>query len=503
MKTNFISLDKLILFFSFILSFAALYLSYTNNYILTYNDAASHLNIARRVIDNLTPGIAQIGTVWLPLPHVLMMPFAWNDWLWHTGFAGSIVSMIAFIASVFFTFKTIFIITRSNIGASLGALVMALNPNLLYMQTTPMSEPLLIAAFVMAIYFLAKYVMTWELHSLLLSSIFVACATLVRYDGWFLFMLLGIILPFWITYFRGRKEAESSVILFMFMGGIGIALWVFWNLIIFGDPLYFITGPYSAYAQQRVLSSVGQLPTEGNLFNAGYYFMWAVISNNGLTLFITSIISALIVPFILQHKKTLIVYIAAFSPILFNVIALFVGQSAMNVPQAFENPGMFNIRYGMMALPFIALVLGTVSSNKVLSVAVAGLLFFQSFLFIQQGIPVSLADGINGLKNTYYTVEASNWFKENYQGGLILTTLASHDAFVARTGIPIKNYIHEGTKPYWDDVLKWPDDRVQYIATLSFPPDSVYKSLVNNPEFKQKYELVHSYEKFGIYKRKN
>jgi hypothetical protein len=157
----------------------------------------------------------------------------------------------------------------------------------------------------------------------------------------------------------------------------------------------------------------------------------------------------------------------------------------------------------MMALPFIALVLGTVASNKILSVAVAGLLFFQSFLFIQQGIPVSLADGINGLKNTYYTVEASNWFKENYQGGLILTTLASHDAFVARTGIPMKNYIHEGTKPYWDDVLKWPDDRVQYIATLSFPPDSVYKSLVNNPEFKQKYELVHSYEKFGIYKRKN
>lgn len=501
MNSKIISMDKIVLFFAFAVSFAALYLSYTNNFVLTYNDAASHLNIARRVIDNLTPGIAQIGTVWLPLPHVLMIPFALNDYLWHTGFAGSVVSMLAFIASVVFTFKTIHIITKSNIGAILGAAVMALNPNFLYMQTTPMTEPVLIATFVLAIYFLAKYIMNWQLQSLLLSSIFVACSTLVRYDGWFLFMLLGVLLPFWIAFFRGRKEAESSVILFLFMGGIGIGLWVFWNLVIFGDPLYFIIGPYSAYAQQRVLSSVGQLPTEGNLFNATYYFMWSVIANNGMVLFFSSIISSLIIPFLLKNNKTLIIYVAAFSPILFNIIALFVGQSAMNVPEAPINPGMFNIRYGMMALPFIALVLGTVASNRILSLVVAGVLIFQSFIFFQQGTPITLADGVGGLKNTYYTVEASEWFRNNYQGGLILTSLASHDAFVARTGIPMKNYIHEGTKPFWDDALNWPEENVQYIVALSFPPDSVYKALANNQEFKNKYQLVHSYEKFGIYKR--
>ncbi len=492
---------KLILAFAVVVSFAALYLSYTNNYILTYNDAASHLNIARRVIDNLTPGIAQIGTVWLPLPHVLMLPFAWNDYLWHTGFAGSIVSMLAFIASVLYTYKTIFLITRSLVGSTLGGLIMGLNPNLLYIQTTPMTEPVLIAAFVMAIYFLAKYVVTWQLQSLLLSSIFVAAATLIRYDGWFLFFFLGGLLPFWIAFFRGRKEAESSIILFLFMGGIGIFLWVFWNWAIFGDPMYFITGPYSAYAQQRVLSSVGQLPTEGNLYNASFYFMWAVIGNNGMVLFVSSLISSLMVPFFIKYKKTLIVYAAAFSPILFNVIALFVGQSAMNVPQAPENPGMFNIRYGMMALPFIALTLGTIGSHKVWRFVVAGLLIFQCYIFLGQGAPITLADGVNGLKNTYYTVEASQWFRENYQGGLILTSLASHDAFVARTQIPMKNYIHEGTKPYWDDALKWPDENVKYIATLSFPPDSVYRSLVNNRAFKERYKLVHSYEKFGIYQR--
>ena len=57
--------------------------SYGNGYAVAYGDAASHLNIARRAIDSLTPGAAQLGSVWLPLPHVLMMLFVWSDFLWN------------------------------------------------------------------------------------------------------------------------------------------------------------------------------------------------------------------------------------------------------------------------------------------------------------------------------------------------------------------------------------------------------------------------------------
>lgn len=486
---------------TFFLSCAALYFSFINNYILTYNDAASHLNIARRIFDNLTPGIAQIGTVWLPLPHLLMLPFAWNDWLWNTGFAGSVVSMGAFLASVFFTYKTIYLVSKSWIGGIIGSCVMALNPNFLYIQTTPMTEPLLIASFIMSVYFLAKYVQNWQVQSLLISSIFVACATLIRYDGWFLYAFLTALLPIWIWKWRGIKEAESSVILFLFMGGFGIVTWVVWNWMIFGDPMYFITGPYSAYAQQRVLSQVGQLPTEGNIYNAVLYYFWAVVSNNGMILLFSSLLSLLIIPFFVKQKKFLILFMAAFSPILFNVLALFIGQSAMNVPQAPTNPGMFNIRYGMMALPFIALSLGILASDKWMRFLVLFVLGLQSWVFVNEGIPVSLADGIHGREQTYYTVEASKWLRENYTGGLILTSLASHDAFVARTQLPMKNYIHEGTQDHWYDALHDPSEEVEYIATLSFPPDSVYKQLATNPTFLKKYKMIHSYEKFGIYKR--
>lgn len=498
-----ISLEKAVVALTTIVSFAALYFSYTAGYILTYNDAASHLNIARRVIDSLTPGFAQIGTVWLPLPHILMLTFTWNDFLWHSGLAGSFVSMAAYIFGVYFMYKLLFLLTESISASSIGALILGLNPNLLYLQTTPMTEPLLITSIIVSVYFLAKYLKENTIKDLILCGAFVSASTLIRYDGWFLFICLSLMVPIFLFFKFGRKKAEGATILFLGAGGLGIFLWFLWNLAIFGDALYFITGPYSAAAQQKVLKSVGQLPTQGDLYISSLYYMWSVINNNGVFLTISAVIGAFLIPFALKKKSQFITILAISSPILFNIIALYFGQSAMNVPQAPRDPGLFNIRYGVMALPAIAVILGILSSNKYLRIIVVVLLFIQSVYFVKQGIPVSLADGIKGLKNTMYTVKSSKWLAQNYQGGLILTSLASHDAFVARTGLSMKYYVHEGTRDYWHNALKNPNEDVQYIALLSFPPDSVYRALKDNQNFKNNYEMVHNYGTFEIYKRKN
>jgi hypothetical protein len=50
--------------------------AFRNQTILLYADAHSHLLIARRVFDSLNPGLAQLGDVWLPLSHLLMVPLA-------------------------------------------------------------------------------------------------------------------------------------------------------------------------------------------------------------------------------------------------------------------------------------------------------------------------------------------------------------------------------------------------------------------------------------------
>src|ERR1051326_5479076 len=61
--------------------------------ILLYGDAVAHINIARRVFDSRTPGLLQLGTVWLPLPHLLMIPFVASQFLLQTGNSGAIPSM--------------------------------------------------------------------------------------------------------------------------------------------------------------------------------------------------------------------------------------------------------------------------------------------------------------------------------------------------------------------------------------------------------------------------
>src|SRR5919199_5505590 len=71
----------------------ALAWSMSANLVLAYSDALSHLNIARRLVDSRTPGVTQLGTVWLPVPHVLMLPFVWIDPLWRSGLAGSLVGL--------------------------------------------------------------------------------------------------------------------------------------------------------------------------------------------------------------------------------------------------------------------------------------------------------------------------------------------------------------------------------------------------------------------------
>lgn len=496
-------IEKFIWIFAIGTSIAAWFFSFINGYVLTYNDAASHLNIARRVVDNLTPGLAQIGTVWLPLPHLLMLIFAWNDFMWHTAIAGSIVSMASYVLTVVFTYKLIDLLTENKPAAVLGSIILGFNPNFLYLSTTPMTEPLLLACFTLSAYYIAKYIKTKEMQNLILGGLFVMASTLTRYDGWFLFVCLTLLLLIWSVITLGRKKAEGVIFLFVCVGGLGIVLWCLWNLTIFGDALYFIRGPYSAYAQQKILRTVGQLPTQGNLLTALTYYVWSVIDNNGLIISGLALLGILISPFIIKSKSQIVVLLAVLSPFVFNVLALFLGQSAMNVPQAVKDPGLFNIRYGMLMLPGLALILGVLASNKKILFWLVSIFFIvQSVIFIYQGTPVVLADGLNGLKNTQYTVEASHWMAKNYQGGLILTSLASHDAFVARAGLPMKLYVHEGTRQYWQNALKQPSKSVEYIATMSFPADIVYQALRKNPDFKKNFVLVHSYGTFGIYKRK-
>src|ERR1043166_8045181 len=60
-------------------------------------DAIAHVNKARGLFDNFIPGLRQLGTVWLPLPHILIAPLAVIDSFWRSGAAGSVLSIVCFV----------------------------------------------------------------------------------------------------------------------------------------------------------------------------------------------------------------------------------------------------------------------------------------------------------------------------------------------------------------------------------------------------------------------
>src|ERR1700679_2163510 len=114
---------------------------FSHGYVLYDGDAEAHLNIARRIFDSRTPGPEQIGTVWLPLPHVLILAFAMHSRWCESGFAGVLPSVICFVFAGVFLFAAARRAYKSALAALAAVLVVGLNPNMLYLQSTPMTEP--------------------------------------------------------------------------------------------------------------------------------------------------------------------------------------------------------------------------------------------------------------------------------------------------------------------------------------------------------------------------
>src|SRR5256885_4480037 len=172
--------------------------------VLLYGDAVAHINIARRVFDSLTPGLLQLGTVWLPLPHLLIIPFLFSDWAWRTGAGGSVPSMVAYVLGTIGIFRLVrnalSFRTQSDaaarIAAWLAAIVFGANPNLIYLQTTAMTEGLYLALFIWGVVYFFELAQQAALgdHELEASAsassmkcglcLMGTCFT--RYDGWFL-----------------------------------------------------------------------------------------------------------------------------------------------------------------------------------------------------------------------------------------------------------------------------------------------------------------------------
>src|SRR6266852_4889650 len=124
---------------------------------LSHYDARGHVVVARRIVDSITPGWQQVGAVWLPLPHLLNALPVQIDLFYRTGASGVAISIAAYAIATGAISWIVLSLTESAAAAAAGAAVFALNPNVLYLQSTPMTEPLLLATTTTAVAMLISW----------------------------------------------------------------------------------------------------------------------------------------------------------------------------------------------------------------------------------------------------------------------------------------------------------------------------------------------------------
>jgi hypothetical protein len=151
---------------------------------LSHYDARGHLVVARRIIDSITPGWQQIGAVWLPLPHLLNAIPVQIDMFYRTGASAVAISILSFTIAAGAIAWIVVAITDSPLAAAVAAAVFALNPNVLYLQSTPMTEPLLLALTVLGVAMLTEWAWRRDRDRARLIGWVLALACLTRYEAW-------------------------------------------------------------------------------------------------------------------------------------------------------------------------------------------------------------------------------------------------------------------------------------------------------------------------------
>jgi len=475
-----------------IVSWTAITWSLMNDYIVAYGDAESHLNIAKRVISGLTPGFAQLGGIWLPLPHVMMLPFIWSDFLWRTGLAGSIVSSLSYIVSAVFIFKTTGLLTRNRWAGLFASLIFMLNPNILYMQTTPMTELPLIMFFTLSIYFFLRFIRNDNyIFSLVAAAFFGFCATLTRYDGWFLvmFQALTVFGMYIRNVFTERQTAwrklEGKLLMYATPAFFGILLWLVWDYLILGDALYFTNSEFSAKAQQAAWLSKGELPAFHHIGTAIAYYVVTAMSNIGIVVFLFAVVGFISYILNAQSKHRYLTAFVLLTPFIFYIVTLFVGQSVIFIPHltpvGFEWR-LFNVRYGLMAVPFAAVFGGWIWERSKLGgrVLLLGLCVIQFGLFqIGYSKVVTWEDGVHGLSHAKRPI-AERWMHDHYDYGLVLMDDYARTVSLIRTGVPMQNSIYVGNKPYWAESLVAPERYARWIVMQK--NDTVWKAIYEDPK---------------------
>ena len=355
-----------------LLAFVALFICYQKGFLLLYGDAVAHLAIARRVLDARWPGIGNLGGVWLPLPHLLMLPFIMNMRMWQTGLAAAPMSMLSYAVSVAGVWRLSRRLMRLR-WALVATAFYALNPNLLFLATTAMTEALFLALFVWSIVATMEGIAALRADNgttararMMLAGLLVLGQVYTRYDGWIVGAVIWLCftVALWKSNAKIRKPLMPFFVLFTLICVAGPVSWLWYNHHFEGDWLDFMRGPYSAKQIERKTAPPGQhyRGWHNMAWAALFYTRTAQIDaaawETGFGLMLAAVYG-LWITWSRRATEAVRARADAFAlllwvPLPFYIYSVAYGSVPIFIPQLWPH-SYYNARYGMEMLPVLAI----------------------------------------------------------------------------------------------------------------------------------------------------
>jgi hypothetical protein len=485
-------------------SLSAVAWGWRNNALLNYGDAVAHLHIARRFVDCRFHSIAELGSVWLPLPHLLMLPFVQVYAWWANGIAGTIPSVLAYLASCIGLYR----LARRWLpphAAALALAFFAINPNLLYLQSTAMTEPLFVCEMIWAAALLVDWRASLDADperagrlQAWIAAVLIA-AVWTRYDGWVIALLAWLAVG--ITLLRRGRLRSTSFWLCSVALAAAPAAWLVYNATQFGDWLDFARGPYSARAIELRTAAHGPGPPHPGWHNPWVslkFFlkvaeMDAVSTACGKTALALSVLGT-VGAWLAARRRAFTWTLILWLPVPFYAYSVAYGSVPIFIPPWWPH-SWYNTRYGVELLPALALGLGFITHFAIGAVrefkpqwakiavgAIAALLAVNAWAMVRERPLVY----VEGTKN----IIARLPFDENIPpvlrkllaarpGGALLMNTSVYPELVAFTGIPLRQTINESDQYIYRNALAAPASHAAIV--LAFDGDEVDQAVKAHP----------------------
>jgi len=530
-----------------LLSLFAFLWFYSRGDILLYGDAVAHINIARRLTDARNPGWDQLGTVWLPLPHLLIAPFVAFDVPWRTGIGGSIPSMGAFVLGVVGIFRLVR--ARTSLAcASLAAAVYGLNPSLLYMQSTAMTESIFLATVIWSLVYFDDFlrglssdalgtppaIPAWR--AIERSGICLAAAIFTRYDGWIIAFVVGIcaVLAALRWYVRRPPQQEvgrlvRSVVSFLLLLALCPTLWLAHNYKLQQHPLDWFNGPYSAKAIEKRSADPNAPPYPGkdHMVVAAQYFLKAARMNTGegarekwlILLAVAALMAAVF------HLRRFATMLLLWIPLGFYAYSVAYGSVPIFVPEWWPF-SYYNVRYGLELLPAIAVFVGVLPwlisrvdvpqlNRRTLTNAAASIIFLamifayssSAWCFSQRSqdrewgrkwmIPICYREAwANSRSRLQLERQVAEMLTRIPDNATVLMYTSDYVGAIESAGVHFDHVISESTFIAWDAARSAPFAGADYIVAVDGDP--VAEAVRINPRGLTKLAILHTLGKPSV-----